>query len=53
MEWTTGNEYKKYTLTDSVTITMTHADGSNYQSYYYKIKGDSLGISPIGADKVL
>jgi hypothetical protein len=47
MEWTVGDEYKKYVLTDSVTLTMTHADGSNYQNYYYKIKGDSLGISPI------
>ncbi|MEO7214877.1 hypothetical protein [Mucilaginibacter sp.] len=47
MEWTPGNEYKKYSLKDSVTLTMTHADGSNYQNYYYRIKGDSLGISPI------
>jgi hypothetical protein len=48
MQWTPGNEYKKYTLTDSVTVTMMHADGSNYQNYYYKIKGDLLSISPSG-----
>lgn len=48
MDWTTSTEYKKYTLKDSVTLVMTHADGSNYQNYYYHIKGDSLSIGPNG-----
>lgn len=48
MVWTQADFYKKYSLKDSVTITMTYADGSNYEDYYYRIKGDSLSLGPKG-----
>lgn len=48
MTWTPGNVYKKYTLKDSITLTMTYADGSNYEDYYYRIRRDSLFLSPRG-----
>ncbi|PTQ95580.1 hypothetical protein C8P68_10585 [Mucilaginibacter yixingensis] len=38
-------EYVNYTLKDSITITFKKADGGS-QDYYYKIKHDTLQMSP-------
>jgi hypothetical protein len=40
--------FKFYTVKDTVTINMTQADMITYENYYYKIKGDSLSLSPAG-----
>ncbi|AMR34288.1 hypothetical protein A0256_23960 [Mucilaginibacter sp. PAMC 26640] len=48
MTWTPANVYKKYTIKDSVTITMTYADGSNYEDYFFRIEGNSLSLGPKG-----
>jgi hypothetical protein len=48
MSWTGNNDFKKYTLIDSVTINMHNSDSSKYENFYYRIKGDSLALSPRG-----
>ncbi|MDB5288089.1 MAG: hypothetical protein JWR05_3038 [Mucilaginibacter sp.] len=45
---TAFNDYKNYTIKDSTTIKMTKADTTQYEDYYYSIKGDSLVVSPRG-----
>ena len=41
-------DFKFYTVTDKATINMTKADKSVYQNYYYRIKNDTLSMSPSG-----
>jgi hypothetical protein len=48
MSWTGNNDFKKYTLIDSVTINMHNPDSSKYENFNYRIKGDSLALSPRG-----
>lgn len=45
---TAFNDYKNYTIKDSTIIKMTKADTTQYENYYYRIKGDSLFLSPRG-----
>ncbi|WP_183556691.1 lipocalin family protein [Mucilaginibacter sp. SP1R1] len=45
---TAFTDYKLYTIKDSVTLTFTTADKAKYQNFRYKIKGDSLTMSPNG-----
>jgi hypothetical protein len=45
---TTFPDFKQYTIKDSVTLTLTDDDKTQYQNYRYEIKGDSLNMSPSG-----
>jgi hypothetical protein len=45
---TAFNNFKLYTITDSVTLTLTTEDKTKYENYRYTIKGDSLTMSPTG-----
>jgi hypothetical protein len=41
-------DFNQYVIKDSVTIMLTKADKTQYENYRYKIKGDSLTMSPNG-----
>ena len=43
---TSFGDFKNYRLKDSITLHLTKTDTTVYQNYYYKIKGDSLFVSP-------
>ncbi|WPU93264.1 hypothetical protein SNE25_28490 [Mucilaginibacter sabulilitoris] len=48
LDGTAFNDFKFYTLKDSVTLTLNKADKTEYEDYRYNIKGDSLTMSPLG-----
>jgi hypothetical protein len=45
---TAFGDFKRYTVKDSVTLTLTNADKTQYENYRYRIKGDSLTMAPAG-----
>jgi hypothetical protein len=48
LEGTAFGEFKRYMVKDSVTLTLTTEDKTQYENYRYKIKGDSLTMAPAG-----
>lgn len=43
-------DYKQYTVKDNATITLTSADKTKYENYQYKLREDTLTMSPIGPE---
>ena len=41
-------EFKSYAVKDTVKISLIQTDMVTHADYYYKIKGDSLNLSPAG-----
>lgn len=41
-------DFKRYTVKDTLTISMTSADKTTYENYFYKINGDTLKLGLAG-----
>lgn len=46
MQWDENKDFVTYSVKDSITLKMNNADDTTYEDFFYRIRHDTLMISP-------